>query len=228
MVKYLLFDIDDTLFPSTEFSSLARRNALNAIIGMGFESDFGALESKLKAIIAKKGSNYPNHFDDLCRNLGVREPGRFVAAAVAAYHDTKTSIAPYPKVPLTLLNLRENGYRLYAATQGNSIKQWDKLIRLRIALYFEGVFVSEELGEDKGPGFYRKILKVLDAKPQDCIMVGDREDGDIAPAKEVGLMTIRIKSGKHADVPTEADFTVTDISQIPAIIQGLRASKKDL
>lgn len=228
MVKCLLFDIDDTLFPSTEFSTLARRNALNAIIGMGLECDYEKLESMLQLIIAKKGPNYPNHFDDLCREFGCREPGRFVAAAVAAYHDTKTSIAPYPKVPLTLLSLRERGYRLFAATQGNSIKQWDKLIRLRIALYFEGVFVSEELGEDKGPGFYRKILDTLGAEPQDCVMAGDREDGDIAPAKEIGMRTIRVKSGKHAGEPTKADFTVAGISEIPIILQGLRAPKKDL
>jgi hypothetical protein len=39
--------------------------------------------------------------------MKIKEPGKYVAAAVAAYHDTKTAIAPFPKVPLTLLKLRE-------------------------------------------------------------------------------------------------------------------------
>jgi len=221
MVKYLLFDIDDTLFPSTEFSALARKNALNAMISMGLECDYDTLSSKLAAIIEMKGSNYPGHFDDLCAQLGIKEPGRYIAAAVAAYHDTKTSIAPFPKVPPSLLRLRESGCRLFIATQGNSIKQWDKLIRLRIALYFEGVFVSEELKEDKGPAFYRKVLKSLNAKPDDCIMVGDREDTDILPAREVGMKTVRVLYGKQAHLPTKADFAIKDISELINILRDM-------
>ncbi len=221
MVKYLLFDIDDTLFPSAEFSSLARKNALNAMISMGLERDYDTLSRMLAAIIEKRGPNYPNHFNDLCAELGIAEPGRYIAAAVAAYHDTKTSIAPFPKVPPTLLRLREGGYRLFIATQGISIKQWDKLIRLRIALYFEGVFVSEELKEDKGPAFYRKVLKSLDAKAEDCMMVGDREDTDILPARAVGMKAVRVLYGKQAKLPTKADFAIKDVSELMAILRGL-------
>jgi putative hydrolase of the HAD superfamily len=221
MVKYLLFDIDDTLFPSTEFSALARKNALNAMISMGLEDDFDSINARLNAIIAKKGSNYPGHFDDLCAQLGIKEPGKYIAAAVAAYHDTKTAIAPFPKVPPTLLKLRESGYKLYIATQGSSIKQWDKLIRLRIALYFEGVFVSEELREDKGPAFYKKVLGALDAKAGDCMMVGDREDTDIAPARIIGMKTVRVLSGRQANLPTKADFVIKDVSEIVPILRDL-------
>ncbi len=221
MVRHLLFDIDDTLFPSTEFSALARKNAINAMMSAGLEGDFDEMLSMLGAIIAKRGSNYPRHFDDLCVELGIREPGRFIAAAVGAYHDTKTSIAPYPRVPSTLLRLREGGHSLYAATQGSAIKQWDKLFRLRIAMFFDAVFVSEELGVDKGPDFYRKILDALKAAPKDCLMVGDREDGDIIPAREAGIRTVRMMIGKHAHVPSSADFTIRDISEILPILKSL-------
>ncbi len=220
-VSYVLFDIDDTLFPSTEFSALARRNALNAMLSMGLKSDFASLSSALDTIIGKKGSNYPGHFDELCRTLKVAEPARYVAAAVAAYHDTKATIAPFPTVPLALLRMREEGYRLYVATSGSSIKQWDKLIRLRIALYFEGVFVSDELGEEKGEAFYRKILSRLGAEGPECIMVGDREDADIAPAKGVGIRTVRMLAGKYSGVPTSGDYAIKDMQELLGILQDL-------
>jgi len=223
MAKHILFDIDDTLFPSTEFSTLARKNAVNAMISMGLDESYAPLSKRLDRIIKQKGSNYEHHFDDLCQSLRVKAPGRFIAAAVAAYHDTKTSIAPFPRVPRTLMTLRERGYDLYVATQGNSIKQWDKLIRLRIALYFDDVFVSEEIGEQKGPAFYRKILESLEAKPADAMMVGDREDYDIAPAKAVGIKTARILSGKHAAVPTKADLAIDDISGLLSVLKPLKS-----
>ncbi len=219
--RNILLDIDDTLFPSTEFSSLARRNALNAMISMGLDSDFETMHSKLEAIISRHGSNYQNHFDDLCKELGVRRPGRYIAAAVAAYHDTKTAIQPFPKAPLTLMRLKQDGHKLYVATNGNSIKQWDKLIRLRLALFFDDVFVSEELGVQKGKVFYGKILKALGSKPHECVMVGDREDLDIVPAKEVGMKTVRFISGRYAKGATIADRTIKDIGDLAMAIRRL-------
>lgn len=219
MLKYIFFDIDDTLFPSTEFSSLARKNAINAMIGLGLGLNHEELNRKLSRIIEKKGSNYPNHFNDLCLQLKIKRPGRFIAAAIAAYHDTKTAIAPFPTVPLTLLKLKEKGYKLYVATNGNSIKQWDKLIRLRIALYFEDVFVSEEVGRGKGTAFFRKVLKGLGAKPRECLMVGDREDADISPAKSLGMRTVRVLSGKYANSPSRADFRIRSFGELLRIAQ---------
>jgi putative hydrolase of the HAD superfamily len=221
MPKRILFDIDDTLFPTTEFAELARRNAIRAMIEMGMRKSENELHAMLMAIIAEKGSNYPNHFNVLCARLKEKRPARFVAAAVGAYHNTKTSIQPFPAVPSTLLSLREAGHKIYVATNGEATKQWDKLIRLQIALFFEDVFVSEELGEEKGPSFFRKVVKRLGAKPGDCVMVGDREDADIIPAKAVGMHTIRMKTGRHAAAKSSAEFQANDFRDIPKIIKGL-------
>jgi len=191
------------------------------MIAMGLKGDPGGLYAHLNDIIVERGSNYPKHFDDLCSRLKVKEPARYIAAAIAAYHDTKASIQPFPTVPLTLVKLRQSGYVLYVATNGSAIKQWDKLIRLRIALYFDGVFVSEELGRKKSLPFFRTVLRRLKAKPEECLMVGDREDADIIPAKKAGIATVRMAQGKHAGVESEADFTIKDFGELLPILQGL-------
>ena len=214
MIKYILFDIDDTLFPSSEFATLARKNALRAMVELGIGVKLDKLEQTLSKIIKQKGSNYTKHFDDLCSVYKVKRPAKYVAAAVAAYHNSKTSILPFPEVPLTLLKLRERGYKLYAATNGNTTKQWDKLIRLGIALYFEDVFVSEEMGEEKGTSFFKKILKKLAARPEECLMIGDRENSDILPAKSVGIRTIRVKQGKYSKGKSRADKEINDFTNL--------------
>jgi len=216
MVKSILFDIDDTLFPSTEFSSLARKNAITAMISMGLKYDFKTLDSKLTAIIKKRGSNYQGHFNDLCRQLRVKHPEKYIAAAIASYHDTKASIQPFPKIPQTLLHLKEKGYKIYAASSGNSIKQWDKLIRLGLAFYFDGVFVTEK---GKNTGFYKKILRTLNIRAEDCIMVGDREDQDIKAAKAAGIKTIRVLTGKYSKIPSKADFVLKNPDDLVSIFE---------
>lgn len=221
MVRNILFDIDDTLFPTTEFAERARRNAVIAMKSFGVKESEGKLYSMLLKIIKEKGSNYNFHFNELCKKLKIKDSSRFVAAAVAAYHNTKTSIQTYPEVPMVLLRLREKGYRIYVATNGEAVKQWDKLIRLRIALYFEDVFVSEELKSEKGRAFYTKVLKRLRAKPGDCLMVGDREDADIMPAKRLGIHTVKVRRGRFAKEPTSAEFTVTGLEAVPDIAAKL-------
>jgi len=222
MIKAIFFDIDDTLFPSSEFAELARRNAIRAMIEIGIQKNESQLYLALGKIIKKHGSNYTRHFDNLCRGLGIKRPARYVAAAVAAYHNTKTAIQPFPNVPRTLLALRESGYRLFVATNGEATKQWDKLIRLQIALYFEDVFVSGEIGKEKSPAFFRKILKGLRVRPEQSVMVGDREDTDILPAKKIKMRTIRMATGRYAGASTRADKSAKDFVQIPRIVQSFK------
>ncbi|MBN2478263.1 TIGR02253 family HAD-type hydrolase [Candidatus Micrarchaeota archaeon] len=215
MVRYLLFDIDDTLFPSSEFAHLARSNAINAMIAMGLDEKKETLMHELYDIIQKKGSNYQYHFNDLCNRFGKRkEKAKLIAAAVSAYHNTKSSIQPFPEVPITLLQLRDKGYKLYIATNGDAVKQWDKLIRLGIALYFEDVFVSQELKVEKSPLFFEKVLQKIKAKPEECVMVGDRPDADINPAKKSDIITVRVRKGKHSKLKSNADYEITRFSKL--------------
>lgn len=224
MFSYIFFDIDDCLFPSTEFSNLARKNAVRAIIRLGLQYDEEKLYKLLLKIIDEKGSNYPNHFDLLLKRLRVKNPGKYVAAAVAAYHDTKASILPYPEVPRVLLSLRDKKKSIFVASDGIEIKQWDKLLRMKIALFFDGVFVSDELKvSKKDPAFYRKIVKKIKARPEECLMVGDREDRDILPAKKVGMKTFRIFRGKYSAHPrkTAADYSGKDLRKIVKMVKNI-------
>jgi len=218
-VLNIFFDIDDTLFPTSEFAELARKNAIRAMTEQGIEIRAERLYAELMKIIKKRGSNYPHLFDELCKQMKIKRPARFVAAAIAAYHNTKTSIIPYPEVPRVLLRLRELGHKLYIATNGESVKQWDKLIRMGIEMYFTDVFVSTEMGEEKSKRFFERVVKQLKTKPEHCIMIGDREDKDIAPAQKAGFVTVRIRRGKHAKGKTAADFDIKDLRKIESLLK---------
>jgi len=221
MIQRIFFDIDDTLFPTSEFAELARKNAIRAMIEQGVQESPEYLYSVLMRIFEKKGSNYSKAFDELCVQLKIKRPARFIAAAVAAYHNTKSSILPYPEVPILLLKLREHGYHLFIASNGDAVKQWDKLIRMGIELYFDDVFVSEEVGKEKSKLFFKRVLKQLKANPKECIMVGDREDADILPAKLAGLKTVRIRRGKYSKGKTVADFEIKDLRELEKIVANL-------
>lgn len=196
------FDIDDTLFPSTEFSKLARKNAIRAMISMGLNYSEKFLMQKLNEIIKERGSNYPKHFDELCKVLKIKKPNKFIAAAVAAYHDTKSSILPYPEVPYVLKTLIEEGHELFVVSEGLEKKQWDKLIRLGLTYFFKDVYVTRE----KTTKFYSKLKR--------GVVIGDNPLKDIEYAKKAGHITVRVKRGKRVKMKSNADYTITDLRQL--------------
>lgn len=57
------------------------------------------------------------------------------------------------------------------------------------------------------PRYYEQITKAIGVNPEQCIMVGDRIDKDVIPAKELGMKTIRVRVGLHRNqeprIPSE-------------------------
>jgi putative hydrolase of the HAD superfamily len=212
-LKAILFDIDNTLFPSTDFAELARRNAINAMVEAGLNVDSEKAYRTLRRIINRYGPNYPKHFNALLRELGRKPDPKVIAAGIVAYHQAKTSIFPYPPVPKTIIHLREKGYRICVASEGRALKQWDKLIRLGLHNIFHDVFVTSK----KSRKFYRSILRKLKLRPQEVMMVGDNIEKDIKPAKELGIITVLVAPG-HSKC---ADYCIKNIGELPRIIERL-------
>jgi len=83
-----------------------------------------------------------------------------------------------------------------------------------------------ELFDYCGPRPLAMVAEALGMVPADCIMVGDRLDNDIAPARALGMATIRFRTGRHrrqaprspAETP---DAEVTDVRELEVAIETL-------
>lgn len=79
-----------------------------------------------------------------------------------------------------------------------------------------------------GPPPLAAVAEALGLAPADCILVGDRLDTDIAPAKALGMATIRFRTGRHrrqkprwpAEIP---DAEATDVPELEAAIACCRS-----
>lgn len=67
---------------------------------------------------------------------------------------------------------------------------------------------------------FLKILKLPNIKSQNALMVGDREEVDIIPAKEVGMTT-----GLLGQNPKFADYSITNIRHIIKILEQTQKNK---
>jgi putative hydrolase of the HAD superfamily len=73
-------------------------------------------------------------------------------------------------------------YRLVVATKGDLLDQERKLKNSKIDHYFHHVEIMSEKGESD----YRKLIKHLDIKPTQFLMVGNSLKSDILPVLSVG------------------------------------------
>src|SRR5438876_381631 len=123
-LRAVLFDIDDTLFSTTQFAKVARRNAVRAMIQGGLDLPENAVLKELEEVLAEFSSNYDHHFDQLLRRLRPKalesvNPALIVAAGVAAYHDTKfRELKPFDDVLPLLAALKQAGAITGVITHG--------------------------------------------------------------------------------------------------------------
>jgi HAD superfamily hydrolase (TIGR01662 family) len=96
---------------------------------------------------------------------------------------------PYPGVSEMLDELSKKYKIGLAANQFSECR--DTLVARDWLKYFSILGISEDMGLRKpDPEFFRRLLEQSRAAPEDCVMIGDRIDNDIVPAKALGMRTI--------------------------------------
>ncbi|MGE0708152.1 MAG: HAD-IA family hydrolase [Planctomycetota bacterium] len=234
LLDAIFFDVDDTLFSTSEFARRARRASVEAMVEVGLQMAPDQLEAELKEVVAEFSSNYDHHFDQLLRRI----PRRFykgvnhavlVAAGIQAYHETKEQhLRPYADAVALLRDLAglpDPGVVRGVITSGLSVKQAEKLLRLGIYRYLTptAIYISDQIGINKpNVKLYRRACSDLNLKPARCVYVGDRMTRDVDPANALGLVTVHItRGGRHADEvgETEPTHRVSDFEQLRAVLR---------
>ena len=196
MIKAVFFDIDDTLYDTSGFARLARRAAINVMIDAGLPLSSDEAYKLLKEIIKEKGSNYDKHFNILTKRVFGEEKPLLIALGMITYHNVKFALLRlFPKTPSTLIYLKSKGYHLGVISDGITIKQWEKLIRLGLHHFFDEVVTSEEAGVEKpDEKIFRLALDRMGCQPTKSIMIGNKFNKDIIGAINIGMSAILVNS----------------------------------
>lgn len=233
LLKAIFFDVDDTLFSTTEFARKARKAAIEKMRDFGFRMHKDDCLQELTEVIREFSSNYEHHFDKLLLRIpehyseGINR-AILVAAAVAGYHDTKMrSLSAHEDVIecLKLLD-RYSGLKLGVITNGVEVKQAEKIVRLGVYPYLEprSIYISEQAGMSKqNPKIFLRACREAGVRPHEAMYVGDDPTQDIDPPNEVGMITVHSRrSGRHIDKPskTTPDYVIHNFWDLLEILEG--------
>lgn len=125
---------------------------------------------------------------------------------------------------VSVLEILSKRYQI-GVIANQSLGTAERLEQKGILKYIDLVIASAEEGVAKPD---RKIFEIALSRanclPEEAIMVGDRIDNDIIPAKQMGMKTIWIKQGfgkywKISSDEEKADYSVDTLTEIVSIMQ---------
>ena len=225
-MKAVLFDVGGPL--DMEFGwEIAVDGAIASACGLeGIRVDQAAVEeASEKAVTAFAPDAYAHMIETLCGDpVTVARVHRRMRAMV----DGLDLFQLRPDVDGVLQRLVERGLAL-GIVANQPARARGRLERAGIAHFFAHQGLSGETGFRK-PDLraFTAAAEALGGAPAECIMVGDRLDNDIAPAKALGMATILFRTGRHRrqrprTAAEEPDTVVTDVPELERAILALIA-----
>jgi HAD superfamily hydrolase (TIGR01549 family) len=130
-----------------------------------------------------------------------------------------------PGIRELLAELAERLPMVVVANQSRGLKE--RLDEIGIGNYFKLILGAGDIGMIKpDTRIFLRALNHLKVEPEHALMVGDRIDNDVVPAKMIGMKTLHLKTGWHADqkprTPDEQpDWSVESVEQMISTLHDL-------
>ena len=203
MVKWIFFDVGSTLVDETK-----------------------AYDHRAREMISGTGITF-KEFDDV-RIALARQGLDGNSAAIKHFGLTKTpwhseDEVPYSDAHSTLASLIVKGYKL-GIIANQKLGTAERLESWGLRQYFEVIAASAEIGYAKpDKEIFEKAFELAGCTAEESVMVGDRLDNDIIPAKALGMKTVWIKNGLAQFQNIElgngiADYQIHSLSEILQIL----------
>lgn len=211
-VEAVICDMDNTLFDLVG----AKREACRCVVDYLGTGDPEALY--LRFLNGTHGFEDHRNIRDYLEALGAYQPGTFEVCC-RIYEDVKLDLVePYPGVEETLRCLQDAGIRLAVATDAVSVQADRRLTKTGLIEFFEVVVTPEVSGRRKpDPDSLLYALRQIDTVPEKAMMVGDSPRRDIAPGRQLGMVTAFAAYGDRERSRTAeivADIVLAEFSEL--------------
>lgn len=228
MIRYVLFDVDDTLLDFGKAEAAAIRKTFERI-GIPVTDE---LIRRYSEINAQQWSRFEKgeitrekllteRFDILFSELGINVPSEMAQAS----YEYLLGIGHYfVDGAEELLEALKDKYELYIVSNGNASVQDRRLKSAGIIPYFKDIFISERVGFNKPSAeFFETCFERIPGFEKDkAVIVGDRLSSDILGGMNAGVKTCWFNPrGDAPDPDIPADYEIKHLSEFPALLESI-------
>ena len=192
MTKVIIFDLDGTLYKSDKIRQKFAEAAYHTMAkfkNISIEEAKKMIEER-RAQLQKETGHSPPYTLTL-RWYGL--PIDYWHKENIKFFDPRDYLAKDEKLKKILIQLKKR-HRLAILTNNNDVQAERILEALDIKDFFDKVFTYYSFKLLKpDPNFLKKAAQELGVKPEECLVIGDRYNVDLDPAKELGMQTFEVK-----------------------------------
>ncbi|MBU0615091.1 MAG: TIGR02253 family HAD-type hydrolase [Nanoarchaeota archaeon] len=220
MIKAIIFDLDNTLIDFGEMKVHTCEAAIAGMIDAGLKIDRKKGMEILYELFTKYGMEDHNIFQRFLKKVKGKIDYRILANGIVAYRRVRSGfLEPYPHTNYVLLKLKGQGIKLAIVSDAPRLKAWIRLASMRLSDFFDVVITYDDTKRLKPSNLpFKKAVKMLNLKPADCLMVGDRPERDMKGAQKIGMQTCFAKYGNPKGKDISADYVIKDIKELLDIV----------
>ena len=228
MKRFVLLDLDDTIFDFHKAERIALSKTLTAL-GLAPDPTVLSRYSEINAAqwrLLEEGKLTREEVKLRRYALLFEEFGLDVSPVLAARaYEKNLSIGHYfVEGAQELLQALARDYRLFLVSNGSSDIQRSRIGSSNIPLYFEKMFISEEIGHNKPDvRFFDAVFAAIpDFDKREAVIVGDSISSDIKGGKNAGITTVWFNpANKAAPADLQPDYTISRLCELPELLARL-------
>ncbi len=210
----IIFDLDDTLIDtlgSITPQKLKKAVEKMEVLGLRLKNKELELNSLLKF-----DQTSPSCKLSVEKFLEKYDKKKYLSIALQEiYNELDPSIKILPqKNALKILKDLRKRHLLALVTVGEKDIQYTKLKNAGIDCSLFSII--DVVKEGKGPS-YKKIIDTLKAKPEKTLVIGDKVEGDLLPAKKLDCITVFVKKGRGKNIVSDRSFVDYEIEELEEI-----------
>jgi putative hydrolase of the HAD superfamily len=226
-IEAVVFDLDDTLIDTSgQLLEPAHREAAEAMVRAGLCASVEAVARRRMELATLR----PGEDLDAIVAEDFGSPGdpALIAAARKAFFERRIErLDALPEVAAVLAALRAAGRRRFLVTAGHEPTQRRKLELCGLIDVFDGAGFVPSDAPDKGPAI-EKVLAEHGLRAESVLVVGDRLDRDVEPARRLGCWTARVDrgEGRHQRPQNrwqQPHYTIPGVEALEAVIADIEA-----
>ncbi len=213
--KALLTDLDGTLYREARYEAEIRRLTLEIVaehLGVSVDEARRRLEEARRRLVTltlsleEVGVPREYFYEELSRRLKYRE-----------------FLKPDPRIAELLHEVRRRGYKVAIITNSGRPHALGTTKALGIPLdAVDALVTSSDVSRPKiDPEPYIKGLRLLGVEAREALYMGDRVEGEVKPAKELGMTTVLV-SEKPIESPW-VDFVIDSPFKVLSVLEELEA-----
>jgi putative hydrolase of the HAD superfamily len=227
MITTVIFDLDDTLYDEVDYC----RSGFGAVADFLADKAGYPPAKQIFEVLWKEFSrgNHKTTFNASLEQFGIQYDNTLIEQLVEVYRNHVPNIK-LPPESANILQQLSRRYTLGLLTDGFLPAQQLKVRSLGIEKYFKCIIYTEQLGRScwkPSPVGFEKLLRTLNAKPQNTAFLSNDEKKDFIAPSKLGLSTIRIirSAGIHVEPAGQpgvaAQYVIHNLSDLPALLERL-------